>query len=132
MNSRRSSTSFGVFDRHKSSPALSVGLRRTSSTSGSMVAGTTAASAAGATAPPPSEQLRRPSTAMVKKLSRAASRSSEGLRILSRKVLGNVHEESTDQTAVSASPAAAATKGEETIAKEMTKLYLTSCRFVHL
>ena len=127
MSTRRHvSTSFGLFDRHKSSPALAM-TRTSSSISSSAGDGTppTAEAAAAAAAlsscdranataavtpvllplPPAipssspsrsqSERRSSSSTAMVKKLTRAASRSSEGLRsLVSRnKTLGHVGEE---------------------------------------
>ena len=113
----RGSTYHGVFDRHKSSPALATA--RTSSISSSDGGGklpiVEAASCDGgnvlvpampALLTPPqvlpspspsrsqSERRSSSSSAMVKKLTRAASRSSEGLRsLVSRnKTLGHVGE----------------------------------------
>ena len=114
MSTRRhGSTSFGVFDRHKSSPALAMARTSSSiSSSGSGGDGTlptaeaascdkAIAQATPALLPSPSpsrsqsERRSSSSTAMVKKLTRAASRSSEGLRsLVSRnKTLGHVGEE---------------------------------------
>ena len=116
MSTRRhGSKSFGIFDRHKSSPALA--MARTSCSISSSDTGDGTLPTAGETScdnaitlglatpallppsPSPSrsqsERRSSSSAAMVKKLTRAASRSSEGLRSLvgRNKTLGHVGEE---------------------------------------